>query len=351
MPSPLPLPAHVVNKRLSDALQQGIDEHVFSGAQAAWCVDGGEIHLLSSGYTRYKGGIAITQHTRFDIASLTKLFTATIALHLVDAKKLSLDSIMWSDHTLETLLSHESGLPAWKPFFEYIPVQERGSLEACNQIIAMVLGTEKETISSDSAVYSDLGFIGLGHHLEQITNVPFKDLVADIITQPLGMARTCFGVDLSPSETDIAATENCPWRGRILQGEVHDDNAWAMGGIAGHAGLFSTAEEMVTFGEAWRAALTTDGIVHSTLANLAVTRRHQGRGLGFDIKTPGASSIGNTADKRTFGHLGFTGTSLWIDPTRAAVICLLTNRVHPTRENNRIRDFRPYFHELFFSAV
>lgn len=340
-----------IAQMLKDALQQGVLDRVFSGAQACFSLNGCSPITVTAGQTAFENGTDILSTTRFDVASLTKLFTATVALALVDDSTLTLDTRIWSDFPLESLLAHESGLPAWRPLFDAVPMTKRNSPAAYEQIVQEVLDTSPTLPAPAQAVYSDLGYIGLGHHLQRITGKTLSTLVKEHITEPLQMARTCFAPELPADKTNVACTENCPWRNRVLQGEVHDDNTWTMGGMAGHAGIFSTAEDMVRFGTAWLLALTSDGIVRRTTALRAVQRRPGGRGLGFDLKSPGASSVGDAASETTFGHLGFTGTSLWIDPTKQAVICLLTNRVHPTRDNFRIRQFRPEFHNLFFGSV
>jgi CubicO group peptidase (beta-lactamase class C family) len=173
------------------------------------------------------------------------------------------------------------------------------------------------------------------------------------VIRAVGLDETAFfpagtGADPAPA---FARTEQCPWRGRILDGEVHDDNAWAMGGVAGHAGLFSTARDICTFGAAWLASLDGSGWISRDAAERALTRRPGGRGLGFDAKSPTDSAAGTLCGPRTMGHLGFTGTSIWLDPDRRAVIVLLSNRVHPTRHNEAIRTFRPHFHDVFFGAI
>ncbi len=306
---------------------------------------------MTAGQTAFENGTDIRSTTWFDVASLTKLFTATLALALVDAGSLTLDTRIWNEFTLESLLAHESGLPAWRPLFESVSMTERNSPAAYEQIVHEVLNTSPSLPAPAQAVYSDLGYIGLGHHLQCITGKSLSTLVKEHITEPMQMVRTCFAPELPADKTNVACTEDCPWRKRVLQGEVHDDNTWTMGGMAGHAGIFSTAEDMTRFGIAWLLALTNGGILKTTTAQRAVLRRPGGRGLGFDLKSPGGSSLGEAASDNTFGHLGFTGTSLWIDPQKQAVICLLTNRVHPTRDNLRIRKFRPFFHNLFFASV
>lgn len=348
-------PVTSLTKELHDALCRGIGDKVFSGAQASFSLEGETVHTVvagATGWAEYKKDIQpITANTLFDIASLTKLFTTTVALTLVDEGRISLNTPIWKNFTLEALLAHETGLPAWKSFFEDIPLALRGTTEAYNRIIEQVLSTSGIEPTPDSAVYSDLGFIGLGHQLAKLTGQSLQQLVHEHVTGPLAMNHTNYAADIPEDATNIACTENCPWRHRILQGEVHDDNAWTMGGVAGHAGLFSTSEDIAKLGIAWLNATKQDGIIQKSLAQQAIQKRPAGSGLGFDLKTPGASSAGESASDRTFGHLGFTGTSLWIDPERNAAITLLTNRVHPSRDNIRIRAFRPWFHEIFWRGL
>ena len=336
---------------LQNALQKGIDERIFSGAQVCYVTVDHAPQTLYAGNTSWENGRAIDADTRFDIASLTKLFTTTVALSLVDSGKLLLDMCVWNGFTLEKLLAHETGLPPWEPFFEQIPVPQRGTRSARHRIISLVKSVKPASPAPPKAVYSDIGFIGLGDSLETITGKSLQNLIDEYVTAPLGMTKTGFVDSLSTAKNNIACTEVCPWRKRVLQGEVHDDNAFSMGGIAGHAGIFSTALDMIKLGRAWLDSLHNDGIVKTATARRAIERRKGGRGLGFDLKSEHASSVGVFASDQTFGHLGFTGTSLWADPKCGAIICLLTNRVHPQRNNIEIRAFRPYFHDLFFEAV
>jgi CubicO group peptidase (beta-lactamase class C family) len=147
----------------------------------------------------------------------------------------------------------------------------------------------------------------------------------------------------------FAATERCPWRGRVLIGEVHDENAYAMGGVSGQAGLFGTIADVAAVAEAWLGSyLAGEGFFDPRLVRLFWTKSEvpgSTRALGFDTPSPHASQAGGRFGPRTVGHLGFTGTSVWIDPDRELIVVLLTNRVHPTRANEAIKTFRPLLHE------
>ena len=179
------------------------------------------------------------------------------------------------------------------------------------------------------------------------------------ITDPLGISSEIFFPAALPPDRrahiarDAAPTEHCEWRGRLIRGEVHDENSAAFGGVAGNAGLFATARAMATFGRAildslyGRSDFLPKELVERALAPRAGTTLR----LGWDTKSPKDSSAGRRMGPKTFGHLGFTGTSIWCDPERDVVVVLLTNRVHPSRANERIKGFRPGFHDGLLAAL
>ena len=213
-------------------------------------------------------------------------------------------------------------------------------------------------------LYSDLGFILLGEVVERLSGMPLDRFCEDEIFAPMGLDSTFF-VDLSRSAPEprpgaaraIAATEDCPWRGRILCGEVHDDNAHAMGGVAGHAGLFSSAPDIHRFIRFLGRCL--DGAEPDFLP-AAVVREFleaerplpgQTHVLGWDTPSPAGSSSGRHFSARTVGHLGFTGTSIWWDLEKDVHVVFLTNRVHPSRDNPGIREFRPLVHDAVMKGL
>jgi len=212
--------------------------------------------------------------------------------------------------------------------------------------------------------YSDLGFILLGWLVEAITGQCLDSAFDRLVASRIGLKSTFFvpvarGIAQSPpiDMDQIAATEFCPTRRRILLGEVHDDNAWVLGGVAGHAGLFSTAGDVQAICEAWLDAWSGSsgaplpGKVVREMWDRDATPGDSTRMLGFDTPTPGASSAGSKAPASLVGHLGFTGTSLWIEPASRVTVVLLTNRVHPDRSNESIRDFRPLIHDAVWDAL
>jgi CubicO group peptidase (beta-lactamase class C family) len=209
-------------------------------------------------------------------------------------------------------------------------------------------------------VYGDLDFIALGAVVEAVAHCGLHDFCSERIFAPLGMHDTFFAPLADgdrPSESErrrVAATENCPWRERVLWGEVHDPNAWAMGGVAGHAGLFSTADDVMRFAQVvldvWHAR--SDALPRDLLKGFT-ERQDLPPGsdwaLGWDTPTLAASSSGHHFSPRSIGHLGFTGTSLWIDLEREVVVVMLTNRVHQVAKKSRF-DLRPVVHDLILEA-
>ena len=205
--------------------------------------------------------------------------------------------------------------------------------------------------------YSDVGFLVLQTLLEEVTRTPFADLLDEHVLHPMAGATDLpmaafrgvgAGADAArelATRGGVAATEECPRRG-LLCGEVHDDNAWAMGGVAPHAGLFGSAASVAGLARAWWTAPRTGFLPRDV--HEAAWSAPKGEGthvLGWDTVSPRGSSAGSRLSRRSVGHLGFTGTSLWIDPDRQASIVLLTNRVHPSRDDDRIRALRPLVHD------
>jgi CubicO group peptidase (beta-lactamase class C family) len=346
-------------------LAEGAADGTFPGAVAV--VGAGDRVLLeaTAGITRLvpARGSAVTPATWFDLASLSKpIATTTIALALATLGRLDLDapvaryrpSFAHREVTVQQLLAHASGLAAWLPLHERL----RGLPDARRAAADMVDAMPLEAAPGTRAVYSDLGFITLGALLEQVGGARLDALFERYVRGPFGLAETGFaplgeGAPWPPG-APVAATEDSSWRGGVLEGQVHDDTAWAMGGVAGHAGLFATGRDVHRFCARWLAL--HDGAPGPIPRRLVEESfRRQGvpvttRTLGWDTPTEGASSAGTRFALDSIGHLGYSGTSMWIDPGRRLVAVLLTNRVHPTRENRRIQAFRPRFHDLVAAA-
>jgi CubicO group peptidase (beta-lactamase class C family) len=339
----------------------GVSSRAFPGGVLAVGCDGVLAHLRAFGRLSYDPDAAeVATDTLYDLASLTKVVvTTTLSMILVDEGKLDLDARVHTFFpafsgpakervTVRQLLTHSGGLQWWAPLYKEV----QGKRAYLERIVAMDLAYEPGAKS----VYSDLGIILLGDILERVGGMPFEEMARKRVFQPLEMkdARYRPPAELLPR---IAPTENDPWRGRVVRGEVHDENALALGGVAPHAGLFATASDL-----AHLAQLLLDGgsfggrrIVSRATVELFTERAGvpvSSRALGWDTPTdesgqrsstsgqPGYSSAGSLFSARSFGHTGFTGTSMWMDPERELYVILLTNRVHPTRDNNAIREVR-----------
>jgi len=233
-------------------------------------------------------------------------------------------------------------------------------LTANQKILENILGESLVYETDSTSVYSDLGFILLGRIIEIVSETELDQLFKEKISKPLGMESQLLFCPIDRKKKverlDVAATEDCPWRKSIIQGEVHDEHCWLMGGVAGHAGLFGTIEGVLGLCEllldVWKGDANHPAFA-AELLRYALTQKHPSSGwcLGFDTPTPGVSSSGRFFSPASVGHLGFSGTSFWIDPEKDVIIVLLTNRIHPSRENVKIRQFRPYFHDQLMEIV
>jgi CubicO group peptidase (beta-lactamase class C family) len=316
--------------------------------------------------------------TIFDLASLTKpVATTTAILLLVHEGRVDLDAPVskylpaFSERDkdgvrVRHLLTHSSGLKPWRAFHEDLLQRERktgerliGTPAAREFVIDRVLRQALVHAPGEAAVYGDLDFITLGALVEAVAGQPLDAFVRERITGPFGMTDTRFfplgeGPLPDPLRRRVAATENCPWRERIVWGEVHDPNAWVMGGVAGHAGLFGTAPDLMRFArmllDVWHGR--SDALPPELVRAFA---RRQGLpeksdwALGWDTPTPGGSTSGRYFSAASIGHTGFTGTSLWIDLEREAIVVMLTNRVHQVAKKSRF-ELRPLVHDLVREA-
>ena len=321
----------------------------------------------------------MTPDTVFDLASLTKPIATTTAILLLAAEgRVDLDDPV-AKHlprfaerdkegvSLRHLLSHSSGLKPWRAFHELLLEKERKTGEvwlatpaAREFILERVIRSGLVHEAGKAAVYGDLDFIVLGALVEQISNQPLDAFCSERIFEPLGMRDTFFCPQAGADALDeglrrrFAATENCPWRERILWGEVHDPNAWCMGGVAGHAGLFSTAGDVMRFArtllDVWhgRSEQLPRELLHSFTVRQELPAGSDWA-LGWDTPTAGTSSSGQYFGPRSIGHLGFTGTSLWIDLESEAIVVMLTNRVHQVAKRSRF-ELRPQVHDLILES-
>ena len=361
---------------MARAIEDAVAAHAFPGAVVAVGRHDRALYVHAFGRLAYQeaGAAArrrtaapterVTVHTVYDLASLTKVVGLTTAMmQLVEEGRVALDSpaaryvpaFSHPEVTVRQLLTHSSGLPAWKPFFQRVRTRE--------EMFTLVNAEPLEALPGTRMVYSDLGAMVLTQIVEHVTGERLDQYLRIHLFRPLGMTETRY---LPPKSwlPRIAPTEmDTTYRHRLVRGVVHDENAFAMGGISGHAGLFSTARDLATFarlmlrtvrGESSSRRARSRGprgsievhlpggfVDSATVAEF--TRAQQpgfsSRALGWD--TPdGQNSAGSRMSPRAFGHTGFTGTSIWIDPEQDLFVILLTNRVYPTRENTRIMEVR-----------
>lgn len=323
--------------------------------------------------------LPMTRETIFDLASLTKpIATTTAILLLVDDGAIGLDDPVATflpafaesgkgKVTIRHLLTHSSGLEPWRAFYEMVTEKDRQGFErtagtppAKAWVLDCILRSGLVHEPGARAEYGDLDFIALGAVVEAVAGQPLDDFCQARIFTPLGLYHTRFvrlsdGAPTLPEQLrrQFAATERCPWRGRIIWGEVHDPNASLMGGVAGHAGLFAPAGDVMRF-----ATIVLDAyhqrsnVLPGELLRIFLARQKLPESsewaLGWDTPTEGGSS-GRYFSENSVGHLGFTGTSLWIDLDREVVVVMLTNRVHPVVKDSRF-DLRPVVHNLLVEA-
>jgi CubicO group peptidase (beta-lactamase class C family) len=370
--------------RVDRALDQAIAKSQIPGAVvlAGMPRDGEElVHESVRGVAVQKPErVAMARDTIFDLASLTKpIATATAVMILAAEGRLDLDDPVakvlpafaerGKDRvTIRHLLTHTSGLKPWRPFHEALLERERKTGDhilctpaAKEAVLERIFRSTLVHEPGEAAVYGDLDFILLGAVVEAVSGQPLDEFAAERVFRPLGMQDARF-VRLGEGQPPLgdafrrrfAATESCPWRGRVLWGEVHDPNAWAMGGVAGHAGLFASADDVLRFGrtlvDVWHGR--SGAFPRARLAEFAA-RQNLPPGsdwaLGWDTPAAQGSSAGGHFSRSSIGHLGFTGTSLWIDLDAECVIVMLTNRIHLVVKRSKFA-LRAEIHDLVREA-
>ena len=302
----------------------------------------------------------VTPFTMYDLASLTKVIATTPAImRLYDEGRIHLDDPVvqylpeFGNHgkehiTIRNLLLHNGGLPPFKQLFL--------TCKTPAEVLDSVYQTEMVYRTGDSTVYSDFDFIVLGKVIERISGVALNRYVDSVFFKPLRMKFTTF-VPSPVVRESIAPTEfDSVFRRKLVQGVVHDENAFALGGVSGHAGLFSTTSDLAIFMEMMVSGGSYGGRQYLKPATLKLftTRQSENnsRALGWDTKSmTGYSSAGTLMGKTTYGHTGFTGTSVWVEPEKRIFVILLTNRVYPTRSNMKIAHIRPLVHDAVMRAL
>ncbi len=362
---------------------------VTPAAQMVILHQGARVHEIALGWldpeTRSRPA---NSETLFDLASVTKLYTTTAFMLLVEQGQIALDTpvcavlpefsglrpiqpyenpLDWGKFvsvsplppgegpgaradnvdagkiTFRNLLIHNSGLPAWRPFKDQ-PDRESA--------LRLALETFFSYPTGERVIYSDVGLILLGLAVEKLSGRPLDETIYQLVTRPLGLDSTRFIPTSSPLQPEnIAPTEFCQWRRRRICGEVHDENAWRLGGVAGHAGIFSNAREVAAFGQSFLEASLLQPKTIAEMTHLQAAFNATRRGIGFALWSPAPEASSHPFSPETYGHTGFTGTCLWVDPRRELVVALLTNDVYGGRTGRGIADLRVQIHKAVVETV
>lgn len=346
--------------KVDSVVNSAIINHAFPGAQVLIWKDGKTIYEKPYGHFTYdENSPEVTKKTLYDLASVTKVIaTTTAAMICYDRKLFSLDDpvvkfipefgVNGKDKiTIKNLLLHNSGLPAFKKFYEFCT--------SADDVLKDIYSSKLEYPIGEKMVYSDLGIITLAKIIEKVTGKRFDVFCKDEIFNPLKMNSTLFNPPDSLKKFCAPTEIDNYWRNRLLQGEVHDEASAMLNGVAGHAGLFSTASDIAKL----MAVLINNGMyngksfINPATVKLFTTRysEQSSRALGWDTKSETGSSAGDFFSPNSFGHTGYTGTSVWVDPERKLFVVFLTNRVYPTRENIKILKVRPELHNAVIKSI
>jgi len=310
----------------------------------------GEVGSLAAGTLcpdpRAGADEACTVDTLFDLASLSKLATTALTLSFVREKALSLDTPLRElvpdfhggqkdDVRLAHVLTHTAGLKWWVPLWKEVRSCEEAVWRAAQEPLEQRIGEIR---------YSDLGYIMLTAGLASVGGAPFADLVRQRVLGPVETGSCDYGP--RPPERCAATEEDAEWRRKRLRGEVHDENAYAMGGVAGHAGLFGTAGDVAALARIYRDGAVIGNALAAEARRVQAKDKEARRGLGLALRAPEGAMVGRYFSADAYGHSGFTGTTLWIDPRLDLTVILLTNRVYFGRTNDdALYRFRIAVHE------
>ena len=326
------------------------------------------IHVRRKGTVVYQaafgnlmpGGQAADADAIFDLASLTKIAVATALLALHDRRSFALDDpivAVLPDFagrdarrarvTFRHLLTHTSGLPP--------SVNARAEVDAA-AVVQRICATPLTNTPGERVVYSDCGFILIGEAVARLSGMPLPFALQSIVFDPLSISTCGYQPQGAVLERSVC-TERDEWRGKLLRGEVHDETCWSMGGIAGHAGLFGTAADAARLAELYREAGQSEGrrVLLRPTAVAAVREQARSsderRGLAWALKSGDARPWGECLSSSSYGHTGYTGTSMFVDPRRGLTIVLLTNRVHISREPGPIAALRAAVHDAVMADL
>lgn len=343
--------------RIAEFLTGCRDKGAFSGAAYAIGDSTGVVEQGAVGTLKWDGE-AVTIHSLWDLASVTKPIVALVIMRLLEAGEVRLDDPISfflpeyrgtdkADVTIRQLLTHTSGIPGQQPLY-----QQCGSLADMKDA---VLNLPMRYAPDTDVEYTSQGFMILGWIIEAVTGQKLDATLSETVLWPLGLRSTWFNPPVELKDS-IVATEQCRWRNTIIQGVVHDENAYVMGGVGGHAGLFGTAPDLARLCTVLlRMGALENGYFLKPDTVQYMTAHHTkglklARSLGWQIKDGTNSPAGDLFSEDSYGHTGFTGTSVWMDPVRDRFVVLLTNRVHPSRANDAMVRIRPLFHNLVVST-
>jgi beta-N-acetylhexosaminidase len=347
-------------KQVDDVIESAISDTAFPGAVLLIAKDGEIIHKKAFGNFTYDyDSQPVNTNTIFDLASVSKVVaTTTAAMICMDKGFFKLDDKVskfipefaqnGKEHvTIKNLLIHNSGLVSWKKFYETMTTGE--------EILNDIYSSKLEYKTGTKMLYSDWGMITLQKIIEKITGKSLDIFTKDEIFAPLGMTNTMYNPPLELKHKIMPTEFDNYWRMRQLQGEVHDEAASLLNGVAGHAGLFSTAGDLAKFLQMLLQKGNYNGrqIIKPETVELFIKKDSElsTRALGWDTKSPKRSSAGTLYGLRSYGHTGYTGTSVWTDPDRNLFVVLLTNRVYPTRNNSKLIQVRPKLHDAVINAI
>ena len=357
-------------KRIADFIKKGAEDGVYPGAVLLIARGGKIVFFRETGYlSLIPEHVPMKKDTIFDLASLTKVLATTLAvMRLVDQERVGLDQPLSEiirsplkdkgGLTPRLILNHSGGFAAWKPFYpDLVKIEQK---KRKNFLRELIIDEPPAYRPGEASIYSDLGFMLLEWIIEEASGMQLDPFMKIDFYKPLSLKRTFLSNGSIPPQfkkDEIAPTEDCPWRKRILQGEVHDENAYALGGHSGHSGLFGDAEDILSIIDMLRGHYR--GERHDYLKPEIVREffrrqdivKESSWALGWDTPSATNSSSGEYFSIHSAGHLGFTGSSLWMDLDRDITVIFLTNRVHPTRDNQRIKAFRPALHDLIMREI
>ncbi|MDF1577611.1 MAG: serine hydrolase [Desulfobulbales bacterium] len=358
-----------MEKKISGFIEENINNNVFPSISVGISSKKGKNKkryiISSSKDINQSNKKELKKNIIFDLASLTKPFATVLSLlSLIKESKIRTGSQLRDifkeefnndkkNISIEQLLSHSGGLPGHRDYHKKLV--EVDNEHRKKLLLDLLIKEPLVARPGTQTLYSDLGYMLLGLVIEKVAGRELDDYFSKMIMAPIGLQENIFFNPVGSKKhlnRGFAPAEYCPWRGRVLAGEVSDENCWSLGGVAGHAGLYGDIEGVLSLSELildiWQGKRDHPNINRRDLVRF-LTRKSAREGdtwaLGFDRPSPGRASCGKYLSPESVGHLGFTGTSFWLDPELELVIAILTNRVHPSRDNERIKKFRPEFHD------